>query len=414
MARLFRKEALEHRGQRLWGEVIVIQPLSSSVMVGLFLALIIGLFATLIFGSYARTETAPGFLAPDSGLVRVYAPQSGVVSAISAREGDQVDAGMALMSIVIEQSTLSGESAEARALPLIDQQLATLGDRLALERTRAAVDERRLTSELASLGEELTALAAQRRMQEEITASAAKSFADLGELVDKGYVAKTEFESRRQALLAQRQQGRQLDQRLLALKRQQEETRLALERLPTDLSDRLAQIESESAALKQRRAEIEGRQAYTITAPVSGRVAALQTSIGDVAHPQMPLLVILPEGGALEAELYVPSRAIGFVRQGQEVRLLYDAFPYQRFGAYRGVVKTVTKTILAPAEAATPFTLQEPAYRVKVALSDQAVDAFGEAVPLQPGMTLQARIVLERQSLLAWLAEPWRAVRSRS
>jgi hypothetical protein len=40
----------------------------------------------------------------------------------------------------------------------------------------------------------------------------------------------------------------------------------------------------------------------------------------------------------LQAEIYIPSRAIGFVKPGQEVRLLYDAFPYQRFGAYRGRV----------------------------------------------------------------------------
>jgi membrane fusion protein len=164
--------------------------------------------------------------------------------------------------------------------------------------------------------------------------------------------------------------------------------------------------------MRRRKAEIEGRQAYSITAPITGRVAALQVSIGEVADTRVPLMTILPEGGSLEADLYVPSRAVGFVKEGQEVRLLYDAFPYQRFGSYPGTVTMVTKTIIAPQEAATPFALDEPAYRVKVHLKEQEVDAFGEPVPLQPGMTLKARIVLERQSLLSWLLEPLRSVRT--
>ena len=50
-------------------------------------------------------------------------------------------------------------------------------------------------------------------------------------------------------------------------------------------------------------------------------------------------MTLTPRGGALRAELYVPSRAIGFVKSGQRVRLLYDAFPYQKFGPAWGEVR---------------------------------------------------------------------------
>lgn len=409
---LFRKEAIEHSRQKLWGDVIVVQPLSTTIMVAVLVALVGLAIGALAFGSYARTETALGYLVPDRGVAKIYAAQSGVISTITSREGDRVNAGTPMATVVVEQATTSGRSAEAQALALIDQQLVTLDERLEFERTRGELEQRRLENELANLARERAELEAQRKVQMDITKSAQESFNDLTELVEKGYVSKSEYERRRQTYLSQQQLGRELDQRLVGLDRKESETRLALEQLPTDLSDKVARLSNEMAELRQRQAEIEGKQAYSITAPISGRVAAVQASVGEVADPRLPLFTVLPEGGTLEADLYVPSRAIGFVKEGQEVRLLYDAFPYQRFGTYMGTVKMVTKTIIAPEESSAPFALQEPAYRVKVTLNRQDVDAFGDLFPLQPGMTLQARIVLERQNLMARLLEPLRAVGS--
>ena len=61
-----------------------------------------------------------------------------------------------------------------------------------------------------------------------------------------------------------------------------------------------------------------------------------------------------------------------------------------------------------------PLKLEEAVYRVTVALDGQAVTAYGDKVPLQPGMTLQANIVLERQSFLSWLLQPLNAVLKRT
>jgi membrane fusion protein len=43
---------------------------------------------------------------------------------------------------------------------------------------------------------------------------------------------------------------------------------------------------------------------------------------------------------------------------------------------------------------------------VEVALGEQEIRAYGNAVPLQPGMTLSADVVLEQRSLISWLLEP--------
>jgi hypothetical protein len=43
---------------------------------------------------------------------------------------------------------------------------------------------------------------------------------------------------------------------------------------------------------------------------------------------------------------------------GQQVRILYDAFPYQKFGTYRGSVTKVSQTILTSNDATGPITVR--------------------------------------------------------
>jgi membrane fusion protein len=113
----------------------------------------------------------------------------------------------------------------------------------------------------------------------------------------------------------------------------------------------------------------------------------------------------------LQAELFVPARAIGFIEAGQSVRLLFDAFPYQHFGTYRGEVARVSQTMLMTTDTGSPLKLNEPTYRVIAALERQDVDVAGKKVPLQPDMLLKADILLERRSLMEWLLSPLHSVR---
>ncbi len=97
-------------------------------------------------------------------------------------------------------------------------------------------------------------------------------------------------------------------------------------------------------------------------------------------------MTLVPAGARLEARLYGPSRAIGFVRPGQRVRLRYEAFPHQKFGQYEGVVQSVSRSTVGPAEltgdgAPLPGLVPgEPVYRVTVELAAQTATAYGEAV----------------------------------
>ena len=140
---------------------------------------------------------------------------------------------------------------------------------------------------------------------------------------------------------------------------------------------------------------------------MAGRVAALPLDRGQTAQPGAVVAVLTAGDSPLEAELYAPSRAAGFVREGQEVRLMYQAFPHQKFGVGEGRVISVSRTVLAPSEVSIPgLQVQEPVFRVRVKLDKSSVAAYGETMPLQPGMLLTADVVIDRRSLLEWLLDP--------
>ncbi len=106
------------------------------------------------------------------------------------------------------------------------------------------------------------------------------------------------------------------------------------------------------------------------------------------------------------ADLFVPTRAIGFIEPGQSVLLRYSAFPYQQFGIHEGTVEKVTQTILLPNELDVPVQLEEPVYRVSVVPKEQTITAYGRELDLQAGMLLEASILLEGRSLGEWLLAP--------
>ena len=123
-------------------------------------------------------------------------------------------------------------------------------------------------------------------------------------------------------------------------------------------------------------------------------------------QPGRALAVIVPQGKPLQAELWAPSRAAGFITQGDRVRLMYDAFPYQKFGVGHGRVSSVSGAPVDPQDLAVPIESREALYRIVVNLDEDSVAGYGKRWPLTPGMRLSADLVLDERNLWEWLLEP--------
>ena len=360
----------------------------------------------LFFAQYARKETVAGYLTPSSGTAKVFASRPGTVSAVHVEQGQRVDAGQRLLTVATGEVAATGEDVNAAILNTLEQQRQSLSRQIAPEVQRTASERERLTAQIQRLQPSAAIIDLQVAAQRERIRGLEQLAANGAKLIGKGLVSDIDQKHREGAVLEQRQALISLDQQMAERKGSLTETRFNLDQLQFTQAEKIQSLRNELSAVEQRIAEVNGRRAYIIRAPIAGRISLLQASVGQPADPQRLAMEIVPSGSPLEAELFIPTRAIGFVEVGQQVRILYDAFPYQRFGTYHGRIVRVSQTVIMNADNVAPVELKEPAYKATVALDRPDVDAHGRKVPLQPDMLLKADIILETRTLADWLLGP--------
>lgn len=405
---------MANQADRLYGEVILRQSVSTRLVTLGIVAIIISVSAFVASGHYSRIEPAKGVLVPAGQSSKVYALRAGVVSALLVKDGVAVSAGQKLAAISIDQPNDDGVRYTEDGVAAIGEQEVLARERIGLAGQRAVSDRNRLQATLDGLIRQEANLSNELSLQGQVVASNRSMFEQLAPVVEKGFVSKFEVERRRQNYLGAQQQEAQLRTQLDGTRAQIVQARADLARIPLEQGAQVADAHTALQGFRQQKSRLETERAYSVTAPIAGRVTAMQASIGKTVGGQVPLMTIIPDTVKLEADVYVASRAIGFIKPGQDVRLLYDAFPYQRFGSFKGTITMVSRVIITPNELDASVKVEEPVYKVKVALGQQSVQAFGQAMPTQSGMTLTANIVLERQSFWDWLMAPLRAVTNRT
>jgi membrane fusion protein len=176
--------------------------------------------------------------------------------------------------------------------------------------------------------------------------------------------------------------------------------------LPAKRADLQAAADLELSALEQKRIEMSASRRFIERSPVAGIVSSLQTEVGQAPMANVPLMSIMPDGAALQAELLLPTRAAGFIKPGEEARLQIEAYPFEKFGFVMGRVLSISRSILKPGEFLSPVEFKEAVYRVRVALDRDYIQAYGQKKPLRSGMALTADIVIDRKPLWRQLFDP--------
>lgn len=410
---LFRPEVLEAKRLQRFGRTV---PLYSGhtlpiTLVLLFAALVISVW--LITGHYARTQLVEGWIVPNGPMASVQALQPGMLTALDVREGEQVKAGQRLATLRLQSANAASIDPAGQSLSILARQGDDVTAQSDLARATMREDTARLKSSVTAMTTRMQAIDQQIGIQRERVTSAQRSFEIMVRAERERAINRIDFEDQRRAFLAEKAQLQQLLSEKSALSAQMLDAQSELRMLPIRLEQRLADLRANGIEIEKQRMAIAQGSSLVLTAPFDGVVSVVNAKLGQTLDPQQPVLQVLGSNTRLEAEIYAPTRAIGFARVGQDVRLMFDAFPYEQYGTFAGTITDISRSVIAPQDVTAPIKPEAPSYRVRIRLNDQAVMAFGQAYPVQPGMTLKANIILERQSFLQWLLEPVNAIRNR-
>jgi membrane fusion protein len=414
--KLFRAEALEARGAKWYGEILIAQSPSARVVVAIAAVAALLLTFYLYAGTYTRRVTVVGQLVPVGGLVKIYSPQTGVVVTSRVEEGQRVRKGEVLFVVSSEKQTSRGESQAA-----ISQQ-AQLQKQLLLQQVQRVrllqqAEESSTRKEIERLQTELPQLERQAANQRSRVELVQHSLDRYQQLQAQGYVTTDQILQKQAEVLDQKTLFERVDRERLASAYSLTDARSKLSTLPLKYGNQIADLQRALAGIEQSIVESDVQRQLAVAATEDGVVTALAIHSGQWVDSSTPLASLSSGEEGLLAELYAPSKAVGLLKPGDEVHIRYPAFPYQKFGQFRGHVVQIASSALTSAELTRTNVFEsnanargEPLYRVSVALGSQSVTALGRAAPLRAGMLLDADVRLDTRPLYEWLLEPLQSI----
>lgn len=406
------------------------------------LVLLAALLLWAVLGRLDIVAVAEGKLIPESYVKIVQPAESGIVKDILVREGQSVRAGQVLMrmdTLISEADTKSIDADYQRkrlALRRIQAELSSnpfkseaddplgLAEEIAAQyranRTafEAALAEER--SRLIKAKQELAAAEQIKRKLEEALPHYRNQDQAYEKLVKDGFAGALMGSDKKR----ERQEKEQELQTQGFLIESAKASMLQSEK-------KLAQIDSDyRRQLHTERNEIQGqfdklsqevtKQAHRqnlleLKAPQDGVVKDLAThTTGTVVQPGTVLLTLVPQDEILRAEVWVSNEDIGFVREGQPVKLKFAAFPFQKYGMVEGSVEHVSADA-ADSNTGNGNAQNDPGrknqplvYKALVALKRMNLEMGGQRFELSAGMQTNAEIRLGDRTVMEYLLSPVR------
>ena len=403
---LFRQQAIESLAHKAPGRPICLMPrpwLWLSLLILLIFAIVLLFIST---GEYARKETAEGWLVSDAGVVRVSTATAAVISEVAVAAGARVERGESLLVLSRDSHLSASQSTGDQLLRLLQLEKDELATQLDLSDEQLEYDSASYTKQLHDFDAEHQLQLAGVNAQKKRIAVSRQKLQRLQGLVGAGAVSDWDVILQQERVSELEQELFRLQQGTQRLQRDRNVLQARIDKLPATTKMQRSVLNARRRQLQQEITEHESMRTTIVASPVAGVVSSIQVHAGETAIAGQLLMTVLPEDTVLAAEVYVASRAVGFIRPGQAVRLAYAAFPQQKFGTFTGQVRHISDYVLLPRDIPQTFSVREATYRVEIDIDDaELINRIGSAV-LRPGMLLTAEIILENRSLLEWFLEP--------
>lgn len=334
-------------------------------------------FIWALFANLDVVATAPGQVMPIQSVKIIQHVDGGRIAEINVSDGQDVKEGQVLMRLNDTEASAEYLTLTAKYWSLytrVERLRALLGDRKAdfsavPEQYKQLVAEQEFT--LKTSKDQVNQLESEIKILSEVSSI-------------RGDLAKEKLATRVQALDAQRNLS-QAQAELLRYRK------ASMDDLNTTTGE-LSQVEEQMTKLKDRLERVD------VVSPVDGVVQDLKfRTLGGVIPPGATLMNIVPVDGKLHAEVRVQPTDIGFVKKGEEARLKLGTYDFMRYG-------TITGKVIMVSSFSSLDEKSNPYFKVVVSIPQNFVGDKEKTI--EPGMTVQADIITDRQSVLKYLFRP--------
>ena len=411
--KLFRDHAVDAQKSKWIGEVILIRPFSFTVLTTCVAIIAIMIILFLFLGTYTKRTTVQGQLIPNTGLIRLFTVEGGTVEKILIKDGQHVQKDQPLYELKMTRYSPNGNYNDSveQQIQLKKQSFETEKEKLT-DLHQHSYDQ--TLAEMSASQQDISRIKELILQQQRRVALASENVNRYQGLKDQDYISVEEFQAKQDLYLNQKLALENYQRDLINKQSNLTHQNISLKSLSSKLQNELTGVDRQIASNQQEFIENRARDRLILRANSAGTVSSINAQIGQQINANIPLLNIVPDGSSLEAHLYIPSSAIGFIRLNQPVKLRFQAFPYQKFGQADGKILSISETTINPQELSSfgdvnqsfKNNQNDPIYLVKVRLNEQTIKAYGEKKPLKVGMVFEADILQEQRKLYEWVLEP--------
>lgn len=399
--------------------------------------------ALLLWASVGKLDivaSAPGRLVPQTYVKIVQPVDAGTVREIRVREGQAVQAGevLILMDATVSQAdarTVEHEL-ELKRLQLrrIDAELANAalqvapGDNATIFAQVHSQYLARRAAFLDSLAQERAVLektrhdaraaeALLRKLQEAVPSygKSARAFESLGEA---GFYSPLAVEEKQREHLEKAQDLRAQEASVASVLSAVAASEIRMAQITSnhrsDLQNERIDVQSQYKRLVEEDQKSRHKASQSVLrAPQRGIIKELAThTIGAVVAPGTVLMSLVPQEEPLHAEILVRNEDVGFVHEGQRVKVKLFAYPFQKYGMIEGFVSRLGPDTAEEAGSAAQTgktsagTEPQLGYKALVDLKTQVLEVDGRHLHLTAGMQVVAEVHQGRRTVLEYLLSP--------
>lgn len=354
-------------------------------------------------GKVDQTVTASGSLNPVTGKTTVSSPSGGIVRQLFVQDGETITKGAKLL-IVESQGTQARLEATSKQLEfyryenqlynlLLDQ--SGLLDVNALPDPPASIQDDDRTRSIQLTVQETASKLNQLRTRlasQSTTLRLKQGLVDsLRPLYENGGLAKFNY-------LNSVDELQQLKASILETEQQMTTVISQAGRQVNANARQIISLEAQQISLQEQKRNL------TLRAQRAGTIFNISVGPGSVISSGSEVMRIIPDGGGLRANVFLPNGQLGFIQTGMKVKLAVSSFPPGEYGYLKGTVTNIGADALEDTDQQASDRRRANTFPMTIALGPNK-DKQAVLSRLAPGMQVSANIIVRQRPVITLLTD---------